>query len=635
MNKKIWIYDIEIFPNFFSVIFIDRDSEETKEFIIYNKTNDLTALNKFIKTECYFLVGYNSSKYDNIIINFLIKKEQAYYNESTWDITAKLYELSQEIIDSQNGGKSIYWNSKLKPYLWTNYYLTIDLMSLMAFDKNKVSLKQAGIAMRWHKIQDLPKPFNEPVKDDEMKLIMDYNMNDVLMTKQLLMTVISELSIRKNVGEMYGVNLWSSSRSSVADKLMSKFWSDETRTEYKDFKELRTTYDSIKLSELISDKVKFKSKKLNDLLDTINNKILMPGNKFKQSVIIGESKYDMLLGGLHSNNPPMVVEEDSETELHDADFSSYYPYLMITLGAFPKHLSKVFLDLFKRLVEQRLEAKRKGNKVVANALKIVINSTYGKLNFEHGWLYDSKAAYKVTLNGQLFLFMLIEKLEKVGLKVYYANTDGFMTKVPKNRVEEYKKICKEFEDYVKIPLEFEKYSKCTIRDVNNFTMITSSGSIKEKGAFVRDMSVVSTFLRPNYTCSYDMPVIAKALYSYFHKNIPIENTIKANTDIYDFCKAQKIGGQYTAEYHTLNEAKTDLVINKCQKSNRYYVSTTQSKLYKKRKDTGKLADLCAGYNVELFNDYIDKKDYKINYSYYITAAQKIIDVMEPKQLKLF
>lgn len=625
--------DHELFANFFSSTFIDRDSDEKREFIIHGDQNDYLKFCTFIEEECSFLVGYNSSKYDDLITNWLLANKLKFQNYTVIELTTAIYDFGQSIINSQKGGKSIYWNNDLKPYFWTKLYKTIDLMSLMAFDKNRVSLKQAGIAMRWHKIQDLPKKFDEYIHADEVKLIMDYNVNDVLMTKRLLEIVISEVKIRKMVGVMYGVNIWSKSRSGVADKLMIKFWEQSSNENYREFKALRTEYRNINLSECISDKIQFKQNNLQELLKSIKSTVLTKGDKFKHSVVIGESKYDVLLGGLHSSNPPMIVEESNDEMIIDADFGSFYPNLMINLSIYPKHLSSKFLSLFKTIVKQRLTAKAKGEKGVADALKIVINSVYGKLNFEYGWLYDSKASYTVTLNGQMYLLMLIEQLEEAGITVFYANTDGITCKLPRNKEKLFYKICNDFQDYVDIPLEYANYKKCVIRDVNNFSIQTTDGKVKEKGVFVRDKDVVSTFLTPNYTCSYDMPVIAKALYEYFVNNRPIKESITSNNDIYDFCKAQKIGGQFTAEFHELSNDK--LSITTCQKTNRYYVSNTQGKFYKKRNDNGSLHDLCAGYNVEIFNDHIKKDNYKINYRYYISVAQKIIDVLEPKQLKLF
>ena len=80
------------------------------------------------------------------------------------------------------------------------------------------------------------------------------------------------------------------------------------------------------------------------------------------------------------------------------------------------------------------------------------------------------------------------------------------------------------------------------------------------------------------------------------------------------------------------------MIIQCQKTNRYYVTTINSKFFKKRKENGRLNDLAAGHNVSIINDVDDNmsiEDYKINYQYYISVVNKIIDKLEPKQLTLF
>ncbi len=42
-------------------------------------------------------------------------------------------------------------------------------------------------------------------------------------------------------------------------------------------------------------------------------------------------------------------------------------------------------------------------------------------------LCDKKQCIKVTINGQLFLLMLIEKLELAGIHIISANTDGIVS----------------------------------------------------------------------------------------------------------------------------------------------------------------------------------------------------------------
>jgi hypothetical protein len=127
--------------------------------------------------------------------------------------------------------------------------------------------------------------------------------------------------------------------------------------------------------------------------------------------------------------------------------------------------------------------------------------------------------------------------------------------------------------------------------------------------------------------------MSTVLYEYFVNNKPIKETIMNHKDIYDFCKAQKVGGQYTVELHYLKDNK--LQVDQCQKSNRYFVVNSGAKIYKRKTATNSLQELVAGRQIALFNDYYESDNYDINYNYYIQEAQKIIDVLEPKQLNLF
>lgn len=376
MQKKIWVHDHEVFSNFFSSTFRDKDTDEIRIFYVHNEVNEIDKFIDFIENEVSYLVGYNNSKYDDIITNYILQNKRKILTSEVFEITNEIFDLSKDIIDSQRKGNSIYNNSELKKLLFpkNSPYKSLDLMSLMAFDKNYVTLKQACIAMRWHKVQDLPKPFNEPVDESEVDTILLYNINDVDATKRLLQIVIEEVRIRFSIGDAYNVNVLNKSRSGIGDVLMKKLWEEETSKPYSYFKDTKTERSYIDLKTCISDKVQFESENLKNLLESIKSTTWTPGSSFKKTVIINNSKYDILLGGLHSSNPPMIVESTNTHKIIDLDFGSYYPNLMINLEIYPEHLSKRFLNLFKRIVNQRLEAKAQGNKIVADALKIVINS---------------------------------------------------------------------------------------------------------------------------------------------------------------------------------------------------------------------------------------------------------------------
>ena len=108
----------------------------------------------------------------------------------------------------------------------------------------------------------------------------------------------------------------------------------------------------------------------------------------------------------------------------------------------------------------------------------------------------------------------------------------------------------------------------------------------------------------------------------------ITNPDKYNLHIYDYCKSNKIGKDFIV-YHN-NE--------KQQQLNRYYFSKNEPYLFKQKHGIGTMQHVNVGEGVRIFNNYEKKEwlDYKINYQYYISSVQKIIDQLNNNnQLTLF
>src|SRR5580700_2672260 len=98
--KKKWIYDIEIFPNFFCVSFLEAnsiDSDSLINFMVYGKHQNCTELVDFIQSEVEYLIGYNNSSYDNLIINYIVNNLHILNTLKSDDITHILFNLSNTI----------------------------------------------------------------------------------------------------------------------------------------------------------------------------------------------------------------------------------------------------------------------------------------------------------------------------------------------------------------------------------------------------------------------------------------------------------------------------------------------------------------------------------------------------------
>jgi hypothetical protein len=620
-------FDFEVYKNLLMLTCMDREGKINK-FIINKNQNDLNKLIEFCSQPGFWFVGYNNHFYDNLILNYLIHEYTVITNWSADRICKAVYRISYEIINEDN-----------RKYKYYKYFNSLDLMRVGNIQK---PLKLVAASLKWSKIQDLPIPFDQPIKDEQVDLIAQYNLNDVGITKALYDKLLPEIKLRGDIRKFYQVEVMDEADSGIANKLFEKLYSDATNQHPSKFKDLRTMRSSVKFSDAIFPQISFKTTQLSKFLEEMKEQVLtIHSIEDKITIDIPElaykgKKYSFGAGGLHSKDKGVIFESSEEISIEDADVTSYYPSIMINGRLKPEHLEEVFIDLLKSIRDERVIAKREKNDIKAQALKIVINATFGKLGYGNFWLYDPLVMLQVTLNGQLFLLMLIEMLGEEGIQVISANTDGVTCIIKKGQRELYTSICQKWSTITGFDLEFTKYKKYVRRDVNNYLVLTEEGKIKSKGDFVKDIVLQK---------GYEKPIIALAIHKYFVEGVPIQDTILNHKDIYDFCIAKKPDSKFVNEFHSTKNG--EYTREEIQKSMRYYVSNRGGTLVKidnnffnkkMKRIEKRITNYEADQYVTLFNDYFnvsDFKEYDINYSYYINETQKIINAVVPPQQSLF
>lgn len=71
-GKTAFVYDIEVFPNFFSVTIKNTESGNIRSFEISDRKNDMPGIAKvFLDPRIYF-VGFNSMHYDSPVISYIL-----------------------------------------------------------------------------------------------------------------------------------------------------------------------------------------------------------------------------------------------------------------------------------------------------------------------------------------------------------------------------------------------------------------------------------------------------------------------------------------------------------------------------------------------------------------------------------
>jgi len=252
---------------------------------------------------------------------------------------------------------------------------------------------------------------------------------------------------------------------------------------------------------------------------------------------------------------------------------------------------------------------------------------------QYSWMYDPQVTFTVTINGQLMLAMLVERLSKIST-IIQANTDGVTVKLHRSAIDEYYKICKEWELITKLELEYVEYKSFFIRDVNNYISVTTNDDVKYKGTF----EYKNIPLHKNSSQS----IVPLAVSQYLLHGIPVEDTITNHTDIHDFCIGVRAKSN---SWYELRGVKSRYIHDrKLSKTVRFFISTNGSVMMKHYSD-GKVAHVNAPLRsgnkfkyrlVTIFNHYYDSDNYNIDYSYYIYEANKLINAVQmSKELTLF
>lgn len=594
MENDIFIFDCEVFAHDWLFVFKEI---ATGEYTIIHNDND--AVVAFMERNP-FLGGFNNKHYDNFILKGVmcgLTPEQ-------------IKEINDLIIVEEVNGWDI---PVLREY--RVYFDSFDLM-----DDCQVGLSLKAIeAHLGIPIEETEVDFNitHRLSEKELQETIYYCKYDVDATEKLYHLRQAYLKNKVTLGKarnltdrqaMYMTNAKLTSVYLKAQK-PEKPWNDERNYQYPE--KLLRQYIPQGVFDFFD--------RMKD--DRIPNDELFSS---KLEIMVGVCPCTIAYGGIHGAIPTYVEEATETRTIRNKDVASYYPHLMTLMGYCSRNMPSP--KMFEDTLEERVAAKKAGDKATANALKLVLNTTYGAmLNGKDGTafndLYDPLMGRSVCISGQLFLLELSEHLiaECPTLKIIQLNTDGIMVSFDHEDEAKYQEITQEWQDRTGFELEEDFIRKIVQKDVNNYVEVPADGGEpKVKGGqLVRGIAPAGAFNINN-----NAVVVARAIKQYFIDGTPPEETIAASENILDFQLIAKAGGKYSQCYHLVGGEKVIV-----QKVNRVYAVSDKSKgtVYKTHAVTGrdaKVAGLpthCAiDNNNNLSIEVVDRK-------WYVKLAKKYIN----------
>ena len=644
-DKIVYVYDVEVFPNVFHCTVKNTETGELHKFEISCRRNQLDELVEFFHTvntkytfgDLYttdikldtniLFCGYNNLHYDNAIINYIIDCYNIMRYKGYRDICKSVFNLSKVITTSSEDD-----NSAWRKWKYMICFDSFDILTMLYSNKLRVGLKEIQVTMQYKNVQEFVADWQADLPENQIDSMIDYNINDVNSTEELLNRCKKDIDLRIAIEDEYGVRVLSKDGVNIGMKILTQKYLEKTGQTWWDIKDLRSPMSVIPLNNVILPFIKYDSPILTRVLDDMKSQIVSPGRKGYENKFVFEGlQYSVGVGGIHSVNKPEIIIPKEDEMLIDIDVASLYPSMLIEYEFYPKHLGPEFLEVYKQIKDERIEAKHNGNKVKNETLKLALNGLSGNLQNEHNFCYSPFAVMQIRINGQLLLLMLAEKLTQLGCRIVQANTDGLFVLLKKDVYSKVNNVCREWEQLTRLTLEEERFKAMYQYAINDYFAITEDDKVKEKGMFITTVKL-GKGLTPK--------IIPKAVINFFKNGVSVEETIKGCQDIRDFLMSEKTGKQWHVEYNNKEQ----------QRTNRFYASTNGAYLWKwKEKNTNRFdisipcptekqyQNMLTASGVTLLN-YLDDKpieERKINYRYYIMEAYKIIRELKPLQMSLW
>ena len=593
--KNVYIYKIIIEKKLFYISIFNTFTNLIINYEISEEINDIKKIVDFFWTGNRFetinsdfkklFCGYNNIHYDNVFINYLISKFPILLKKSGLKICDSLFNLNKLIIENLE-------IEKWKEFKYSNYYESFDLILINSYDF--ISINNLKISLDYKIINSDNKSINQ---------------DNVLFINKILNNNNSNIVIRLYIEEHYNTNVMSTSPFGIGMKIILKKYLEKTDQQWSDIKNLNSSRDKIYLNEIILNKIIFKTKPLNSILNSLKNKIIDVDKikSFKEQFIIDKTLYTLSEGGLHSSLSYSKSYTNDFQRIIYLDVDSGYPNMMIKNKFYPPHLDPRFLYLLSDLTTERISAKKSHDYIKSDVLKMAITGVTGNLKTKSSWIYSPVTDMEIKINMQLFLLMFIESLCESKMEIIQANTDGVFVILDNSKYSELLKLKNKWEAISNLTLSMEEYKCIYQSNVNNYFGLKLDNTLVLKGSY-SDKNALGKNIEPK--------AIYKAVVNNLLYNIPVKETIDKLPlrEFMFYIKSKK------TDIHYYNNIKIG-------NYNLFYISVLGGYLIKNK-------DLLINKKVGLINDLNDNYD-DINYNYYISEANKIIESFKPLQLTLF
>lgn len=218
------IFDIETFPNCFTLAYVYADGSKEGVFEISDRKVELQELLSFFrmcKKENKRLIGFNNLGFDSNLVHWIIGRAKKAKQEGKQLklSSSAIYKYAMKVIDSHRGegfGISVKDSDVVIKQL--------DLFKINHYDNKAkmTSLKLLEFNMRLDSIEDLPFPVGKKLTHSEIQTLVEYNFSDIYATKKFYEFCLDAILFREDLTVKYGFDCTNLNDSKIGEQFFMK-----------------------------------------------------------------------------------------------------------------------------------------------------------------------------------------------------------------------------------------------------------------------------------------------------------------------------------------------------------------------------------------------------------------------------
>ena len=360
--RPLAVLDLEVYPNYFLVAFLDCETGRTKMF-----EHPLDFAGIWAVLNRYRIVTFNGLNYDIPILKYALK-----------GATAEELKIASDQIILEN----------MKPWVFAERYNVslgddnmygdhISHVDLMPVAPGKASLKTYAGRMHSTTIRELPYPPETHLTEAQRVVVREYCATDLRVTQELYNTLKVQLELREEMSAQYQLDLRSKSDAQIAEAVIKLECEKVLKRKIVSPKGAGKTEPYFHFD--VPDWMTFRTPVMQETLVLVkatpfnvdfNGKVILPRTLTDLKLQIGAGTYRMGIGGLHSSEKNVATYANKDMCILDRDVTSYYPAILLNQNLYPKHVGAGFVDVYRSLVERRLAAKKRMNEVKKEIIEI-------------------------------------------------------------------------------------------------------------------------------------------------------------------------------------------------------------------------------------------------------------------------